>query len=70
MSLVAGGAASLVNPLDIKAIRQSILKLINQTDYREEMIAAGFENVKRYSIESIAAQYLKLYQELYSANLC
>ena len=68
MSMVAGDAAELVDPLDVTAIRQSILKLINQADYREQMITAGFENVKRYSIEAIAAQYLRLYQQLYSAN--
>jgi glycosyltransferase involved in cell wall biosynthesis len=64
MPEVAGNAACLVNPLDVESIRTGILKMWHDADYREDLIQAGFENVKRFSATTIAAQYAALYTEL------
>ncbi len=64
MKEVAGGAACLVDPLDIDAIRNGLLKLIKETGYRQEQITKGFENVKRFEIETIADQYFGLYKSI------
>ena len=64
MPEVAGNAACLVDPLDVDAIRHGVLRVINDESYRRSLVAAGFENVKRFEARVIAAQYAALYQEL------
>jgi glycosyltransferase involved in cell wall biosynthesis len=64
MPEVAGSAACLVDPLDCSSIRQGILRVINDSEYRNDLIAQGFENVKRFRADSIAAQYAALYREV------
>jgi glycosyltransferase involved in cell wall biosynthesis len=64
MPEVAGNAACLVDPLDVEDIRQGILRVIEDAGYREELIERGYENVQRFRPQSIAAQYVQLYEEL------
>jgi glycosyltransferase involved in cell wall biosynthesis len=66
MPEVAGSAACFVNPLDCSSIRQGILRVMNEDGYRADLIAQGFENVKRFRASSIAAQYAALYREVLS----
>ncbi len=61
---IAGKGACLVNPGSIKEIRAGLLKIIQDKAYRNELIRNGQENVKRFQIEEIAAQYLQLYKEM------
>jgi glycosyltransferase involved in cell wall biosynthesis len=62
---VAKNAALLINPLNMEAIRNGILKLINDDNYRNQLIQNGFENVKRFDVKMITKQYLELYEEVY-----
>jgi len=64
MPEVAGEAACLVDPFSPKSIRNGILRIINNEDYRQELVAAGYENVKRFRPEAIALEYVKLYKML------
>lgn len=64
MDKVAGSGAALVNPEDVLEIRSAIRKIVDDAAYRNNLICAGFENVKRYSPEVIAAQYAAVYEEL------
>lgn len=64
MPEVAGDAACLVDPFDVASIRQGVLRIIGDARYRDELIRRGHENVKRFRPESIAAEYVKLYEEL------
>ncbi|MDL1979164.1 MAG: glycosyltransferase family 4 protein [Deltaproteobacteria bacterium] len=64
MPEVAGYGACLVNPYDVIAIRQGLLKVINDTFYRNALVRNGFENVKRFRPKKIAAQYLELYEQI------
>ena len=64
MTEVAGNGACLVNPYDVASIREGIFKVINDSYYRYELVHYGFENVKKFHPEKIAAQYVKLYKQM------
>ena len=64
MPEVAGNAAHLVNPYDVKSIRSGILKVIEEDAYRAELIENGFGNRKRFESSSIANQYYEIYKGL------
>ena len=64
MPEVAGNAACLVDPFDVASIRDGILKVINDSVYRDELVRQGFENVERFRADRIAAQYFKIYKEI------
>ena len=64
---VAGDAACMVNPEDTQDIRRGLLRIIEDNRYREELIMKGQENIRRFQLKSIAAQYLALYNEVENA---
>ncbi len=64
MKEVAGGAAHLVDPYDIDSIRKGVLSVIQQPDYRQQLVEKGLANVHRFSTPAIAAQYLDCYKKL------
>lgn len=64
MPEVAGAAACLVDPYRVDEIRVGVLKVIGDADYREQLIAAGLVNAKRFRAEAVAAQYAALYREV------
>jgi glycosyltransferase involved in cell wall biosynthesis len=64
MPEVAGGAALLVDPLCVQSIRAGLQRLIDDAPFREELVARGQENVRRFSSDAIAAQYLEIYRSL------
>ena len=63
MPEVAGKGACFVDPYDVNAIREGILKVIENKDYRKSLISNGFENVKRFDIRNVARQYSDLYEK-------
>jgi glycosyltransferase involved in cell wall biosynthesis len=66
MPEIAGNAAHLVDPFDEDSIREGFLKVIADKDYREQLIANGFENCKRFEVARIAGQYAELYRTVYA----
>ena len=64
MPEVAGSAACLVDPHSVDSIRAGVLRVIEDAAYREDLIAAGFENVKRFQAETVARAYAELYGEV------
>jgi glycosyltransferase involved in cell wall biosynthesis len=64
MPEVAADAAYLVNPYNVLSIRTGILRVIEDRVYREELIYKGLQNVKRFSPEAIAQQYVAIYYEM------
>jgi glycosyltransferase involved in cell wall biosynthesis len=62
MPEVAGDAACLVDPFDVESIRRGILKVINERDYRESLIARGLRNAERFEPKQIARDYEALYR--------
>lgn len=48
MKEIADNSACLVNPYDVDAIKKGLLKIIENTTYREKLVASGLENIKRF----------------------
>lgn len=55
---VAGDAALLIDPTDVDAIAAAMLRLSRDEALRADLIAAGYENVKRFSWDKAAAETL------------
>ncbi len=64
MNEVSGKAAFLADPNDVRNIREGIMKIINDEDFREGIIGQGLQNVKRFEPRYIAGLYEKLYLEM------
>jgi len=61
---VSGGAAYLADPHDAASIREGILKIISDDEFRESITRQGLENVKRFQPAAISKQYQDLYMEM------
>ncbi|MCL4858961.1 MAG: glycosyltransferase family 4 protein [Caldilineaceae bacterium] len=55
---IAGDAAILVDPTDVDAIADAMLRLSQDESLRQRLIAAGHENVKRFSWRKAAQETL------------
>lgn len=64
MCEVAGDGACLVDPLDVIQIREGILKIINDPDYRSQLVKQGLKNAIRFSPATISSDYLDLYRRI------
>jgi len=61
LSDVAGDGACLVDPQDVTQIRQAILRMIHDPEYRQAQTRHGHLNVARFSPSAIGKQYFNLY---------
>ena len=65
MKSVSGGAASLLkDPTSVEEMKQAILKLINEDDYRQDLIEKGLANAQKYSLENCAKEHLDIYRSI------
>ena len=64
MNTVANDAAYKINPFDVDEIKKGIQTLISNKYLREKLILSGFENVKKYSAETIAQKYRNVYKKV------
>ena len=64
MPEAAGGAACLVDPYDVPAIRRGVLRVIDDAAYRDDLVARGLRNVERFRAVRVAARYAQLYRAL------
>jgi glycosyltransferase involved in cell wall biosynthesis len=64
MNEVAGKGACLVDPEDVAALGMAFDRIVGDARYRNELVEAGFENVKRFSPERIADMYYRLYEQV------
>ena len=69
MPEVAGNAACLVDPFDIEDIRRGILRIIDDENYRSQLIKEGLVNCRRFDPQKIADRYLELYLQLRGSNM-
>lgn len=67
MKEVAGEGAFLADPADVSSIREGILKIIDDENYRKNLIEAGVRNIERFAPSNIAGQYERLYSEMIEA---
>ena len=64
MKEVSGGAAFLANPWDVSSIREGVLRIIKDDDFRERIIREGLKNSKKYEPRFVTGLYEKLYLEI------
>ena len=57
---VAGDAAIIVNPYSVNEIAENIVKLHESTELKQELIAKGFENIKRYSWKKTTTKLIEI----------
>ena len=61
---VVGDAALVVNPENVFDIARGIREVLQNRELRGDMVARGFEQVKRFSWERTAREVLATYQEV------
>lgn len=64
MRSVAGTGALLVDPEDTEAIRAGLKQLLKDDELQAKLIAAGFDNVARFSVHGVASKYAELYRRV------
>jgi len=64
MKEIAQNSACLVNPQESDSIKKGLESLISNPKYRKSLVEKGFENIKRFKLESIVNQYINIYKEL------
>lgn len=64
MNEVSGGAALHVDPTKVEEIRAALMRLLQDAPLREKLVSDGFENVRKYSAQAVAAQYYDLYNKV------
>jgi glycosyltransferase involved in cell wall biosynthesis len=64
MKEVAGGAACLVDPYEIRSIREGVLSVIRQAGYRQQLVENGLANIRRFSAGEIARRYEEVYNAI------
>ena len=64
MKGIAGiNGAELVNPEDTVSIRNAFLRIIHDSNHRNNLIKNGLINIKRFSGKNIFAQYSQIYNK-------
>ncbi len=61
---VSGNAACLVNPLNVDDIAQGLRKIVFDSEYRQILIESGYRQIKKFSWQKAATEYIRLYQEV------
>ena len=61
---VAGEAAILADPYNIKEIAEKMELVLTDSKLREELIKKGFERIKHFSWEKCAAETIKVFHSL------
>ncbi len=64
MSDVAGGAACLVDPLDVASIHDGVARVLGDATYRADLVERGFENARRFEVARVAQQYAEVYDRV------
>ena len=62
---IAGAAALLVEPTDVEALADAMLRLSEDEALRQQLIAAGYENVKRFSWEKAARETMAVFAQVH-----
>lgn len=61
---VSGGGAFLADPNNHMSIKEGILKIIENAEYRKDLVKRGIENIKRFDSNDVAKNYEDLYGEI------
>ena len=66
MPYVAGKGAYVVDPYDISAIKNAILKIKEDSIYRNELINQGFSNVQRFCENDFVNAHVQVHTKLFN----
>lgn len=66
---IAGDAALLVDPTDVDAIAGAMLRLSQDEELRQQLIAAGHKNVQRFSWEKAARETLAVFEKVLEGKI-
>lgn len=61
MPEAAGDGALFVDPESVESIRDAVTMILRDPQKRSELVEKGFQNVKKFRPEAIAAQYAEIY---------
>ena len=61
---VAGGAAVLVEPTDVNAMAEAVLRINRDSSFREDLIAKGLARPKQLTWRKTAEQVARLYEQI------
>lgn len=64
MTDVGANGAEYVNPNSINSIKEGLIKIINNREYREQLVKNGYENSKKYRADVIASMYVECYKRV------
>lgn len=64
MPEVAGNGAILVEPKSVDSIKEAIMEISLNASLKKKLIAEGFNNVKRFTLKSMAQQAMVVYQQV------
>lgn len=67
MTDVGANGAEYVNPNSINSIKEGLIKVINNREYREQLVKNGYENSKKYRADVIASMYVEYYKRVIKA---
>lgn len=61
---IVGNAACLVNPVNIEDIALNLKKIVFDSNYRQALIQLGYQQIKKFSWQNAASEYMRLYEEV------
>ena len=61
---VAGDGALFVDPEDVASIRAAVTRVMTDAGLRQSLVQHGFDNIRRFQPDNVAAQYAAIYREL------
>jgi glycosyltransferase involved in cell wall biosynthesis len=64
MKEICGDAACYVNPYEMESIKDGIIKVLEDKDFRNELVQKGFQRIKNFSWEKSASEHLKIFESL------
>jgi len=65
---ICGEAAVYFDPYDVEDMAIKIINVIKDAELRQQLIAKGHENVKRFSWSKMAEETLKIYEDCFSSR--
>lgn len=64
MTEIGGDSVCFVDPFSVESIHHGFTRIIEDREYREQLVQTGLENVKHFSVKEITSQYIQVYNKL------
>lgn len=61
---IAGEGAVVIDPYNTDELSKAILKIVNDVNFKKDLIKKGFDNVKRFSWKRAAREHLDLFNKV------